>query len=540
MDYRKASSIRKKSLLSLIAENKFEKDQGLGSSIGTAISDKFKAKAVGIKEKFDPLNWVSAITGKGTFGKVATTLAGRAFGRSDEAVEYFGGYARKNKKDDPQRTNIGPGRVVPLRVGDSTADILAKMYNLSKISFEKDKTQKELEVAFRKEQMEEDERRHKKLIDELLKSYGKKRNRPEVTDVRKDTSLLEDVEEFFGKFIEKLKSYLTPFLVLLSNLRKLVTGILKEVGKIIWEVLTSKKFFTFLGSIFEKLILSGPVLKRIGTGLASFFRALLFNALPSLGFALPYAMAAMEKEEIEKDPYDAKYKDNPYAMYLRGEAPSESAAAKKNTKKTIKQLRPGDAAAFVASDLSEEEVINETGYNREQLSKYAKSGKYEDLGTPIKPEVTLPKEAIGPKQRKSNELESIKNQLLDLENAGKTRRLDGSEKQLMARLKIQIKNLESELSNMPNDTKEVLKPRITEEQVNTRKEFLKKEEEESWSSTIDRLMKENPIDFSQEEINTIINNSVGGKSEVIDPNKPTVRNTDPSLNQCQKGSTARC
>jgi hypothetical protein len=540
MDYRKASSIRKKSLLSLIAENKFEKDQGLGSSIGTAISDKFKAKAVGIKEKFDPLNWVSAITGKGTFGKVATTLAGRAFGRGEEDIQYFGGYARKNRKDDPQRTNIGPGRVVPLRVGDSTADILAKMYNLSKISFEKDKTQKELEVAFRKEQMEEDERRHKKLIDELLKSYGKKGNRPEVTDVRKHTSLLEDVEEFFGRFIEKLKSYLTPFLELLSNLKKTVLGILGEVGKKIWQVLTNLKFVKFLGKMFYEFLFSGPILKKIGQKLASFFRTLLVRALPQLGFAMPFLMAAEEKEEIEKDPYDPKYKDNPYAMYLRGEAPSESAAAKKNTKKTIKQLRPGDAAAFVESDLSEEEVINETGYNREQLSKYAKSGKYEDLGTPIKPEVTLPKEAIGPKQRKSNELEAIKNQLLDLENAGKTRRLDGSEKQLMARLKIQIKNLESELSNMPNDTKEVKKPKITEEQVNTRKEFLKNEEEESWSSTIDRLMKENPIDFSQEEINAIINNNVGGKSEVIDPNKPNVRNTDSSLNQCQKGSTARC
>lgn len=535
MDYKKASSIRKKSLISLIAQNKFEQGQGLGSSIGSAISDKFKAKAVGIKEKFDPLNWISAMTGKGTFGKVATTLAGRAFGRGDEAIEYFGGYARKNKKDDPQRTNIGPGRVVPLRVGDSTADILAKMYNLSKISFEKDKTQKELEVAFRKEQMEEDERRHKKLIDELLKVHGKKGTEKTV---KKDEE--EDTKSFFEKFIEKLKSYLTPFLILLKNISKIIGGILKQVTKQILKILTNGKFFRILGKMFMELLFSAPIMQKIGTTLASFFRALLVRALPQLGFAIPYLMAAEEKEEIEKDPYDPKYKDNPYAMYLRGEAPSESAAAKKNTKKTIKQLRPGDAAAFVASDLSDEEVVNETGYNREQLSKYAKSGKYEDLGTPIKPEVTLPKEAIGPKQRKSNELEAIKNQLLDLENAGKTRRLDGSEKQLMTRLKIQIKNLESELSNMPNDTKEVLKPRITEEQVNTRKEFLKKEEEEGWSSTIDRLMKENPLDFSQEEINTVINNNLGGKSEVIDPNKPNVRNTDPSLNQCQRDSTAKC
>ena len=148
MDYSQASSIRKKSLSSLIAEKKFGEGLGLGSSIGGAVSEKFKSKAVGIKEKLDPLNWVSALTGKGTFGKIATTLAGRAFGRGDESIEYFGGYGRSKK--DPQRTNIGPGRVLPLRVGDSTADILAKMYNLTKITFEKDKTQKEIEVSFSK------------------------------------------------------------------------------------------------------------------------------------------------------------------------------------------------------------------------------------------------------------------------------------------------------------------------------------------------------------------------------------------------------
>ena len=45
MEYQKASQIRKKSLLTLIGEKKFEQGKGLGSSIGGAISDKFKAKA---------------------------------------------------------------------------------------------------------------------------------------------------------------------------------------------------------------------------------------------------------------------------------------------------------------------------------------------------------------------------------------------------------------------------------------------------------------------------------------------------------------
>ena len=89
MNYKKASEIRNKSLLSLVAEKKFQKGQGLGSSIGSAISDKFKAKSLGFKEKIDPLRLVRALTGKGTFGKVATTIAGRTFGRSEEDIKYF-------------------------------------------------------------------------------------------------------------------------------------------------------------------------------------------------------------------------------------------------------------------------------------------------------------------------------------------------------------------------------------------------------------------------------------------------------------------
>jgi len=132
MDYQKASRIRKKGLLSLIAEKKFQEGQSLGSAIGGSISEKFKARSVGLKEKLDPLNWVSSLAGKGLFGKVATTIAGRAFGRSDETIKYFGGYGRKNKKNkkDPEFTNISSGPIKSIKINDSIADVAGKMYNL--------------------------------------------------------------------------------------------------------------------------------------------------------------------------------------------------------------------------------------------------------------------------------------------------------------------------------------------------------------------------------------------------------------------------
>ena len=237
MDYKQASTIRKKSLLSLIAQNKFEQGQGLGSSIGTAISDKFKAKAVGYKEKFDPLNWISALTGKGTFGRVATTIAGRAFGRSDEAVEYFGGYARKNKKD-PHKTNIGPGRILNLRTGDSIADIAAKLYNLMKMTFERDKINREIELSFRKEQIDEDERRHKKLIDEILKI-----SRYKPSEKKEDLSWLE-------KLKNSLKKMLAPITLMIADLIKRIEKLLPNFVK---DLLDPSKWVKVIAKILGSL-----------------------------------------------------------------------------------------------------------------------------------------------------------------------------------------------------------------------------------------------------------------------------------------------
>jgi len=235
MDYKKASQIRKKGLLSLIAEKKFEQGQGLGSSIGGAISDKFKAKATGMKESLDPLKWVSSLTGKGTFGKVATTIAGRAFGRSEDTIEYFGGYGRKRKsknKRDASHSTIGPGSATSLKVGDSESNILAKMYNFMEKTHEVQKKTYEIELAFREEEKAEDERRHKKLIDSIL---GRKTsNEPTKEKEKEDTSWIE-------KFIDSIKMALgfliSPIIKWAEkfNLKNLI----KVVSSVIFSALTA-------------------------------------------------------------------------------------------------------------------------------------------------------------------------------------------------------------------------------------------------------------------------------------------------------------
>ncbi len=251
MDYKKASQVRKKGLISLIAEKKFQQGQGLGSSIGSAISEKFKAKSVGIKEKLDPLRMVSALTGKGTFGKVATTIAGRAFGRSEDTIEYFGGYGRKRKpkiRKDALHSSIGPGASTSLKVGDSEANILAKMYNFMEKTHEVQKKTYEIELAFREEEKAEDERRHKKLIDSIL---GRKTS-SQPDKQKEDSSWIDD-------FVDKIK----------KTLGFLIAPILSVVGNLAsW----SKKFNEKLVDIIVKTIMSifstpSRILRMIGMGI---------------------------------------------------------------------------------------------------------------------------------------------------------------------------------------------------------------------------------------------------------------------------------
>jgi len=141
MSYREASRIRKRGLLSSIMEKKFEEQKGLGTSIRESISDKTKATFKGIQEKFDPLNMVRALTGDGAIGKSIRTVAGRAMGRSDESIGYFGGYERdkkKRKKGTAELISSTTSATPPtaLKGDEDAASIVMKIYDLMKQSYD--------------------------------------------------------------------------------------------------------------------------------------------------------------------------------------------------------------------------------------------------------------------------------------------------------------------------------------------------------------------------------------------------------------------
>ena len=240
MEYKKASEIRNKGLLSLIAENKFQKEKSLGKAIGGAISDKFKAKAVGIKEKFDPLNIVRGITGKGTFGRIATTIAGRALGKSEKDISYFGGYARKAKQR-VTGTNISPidyGQEQGQMTKGPIVNVLKEMYEFMQKTHEVDKKDFEIQQAFLEEKSADDEIKHKELV-RVIKKYVKIPSKPEDTKegggmfdwiMNIVNNIKDSIMEIVDKAIGALKLLIAPLLSFLGMLGSSALSILGSLG----------------------------------------------------------------------------------------------------------------------------------------------------------------------------------------------------------------------------------------------------------------------------------------------------------------------
>jgi hypothetical protein len=313
MNYQEARRVRKTGLLSLINEGIFDEGKGLGGAVGGAISKRFKAKSVGIQEALDPLNWVRKLTGQGAVGDLAVTGLGRLFGRSNSAITAFGGYGRKNKnkKKNPQRTTVGAHQIKPLKVGDSSADILGKMYNFMQKTHEIYKLNYQIEDAFRQEQMDEDERRHKKLIEAILNRKIK------PADDKGVKSFIEKLSKTIGNIIKNVMSKLWAILpeIILSALG-LMEEAIKGLGKYIFKYI-SKLIDYSLGKIFKQINILRQAITDIQNSLTGITEILelispakfkKYAQLIKVGLGLSVADMAksFKEEEDEEDIKDAQ------------------------------------------------------------------------------------------------------------------------------------------------------------------------------------------------------------------------------------------
>lgn len=201
MDYRVASNIRGKSLSSLMTD-KIVSGKGIGSAFGGAISDKLKARATGVKEKFDPMNIAKFMTGGSRLGPA---IMGRLTGRSQADINYFAGDKRRKGSYTQVPTSMStPGE----GLGGSAVEVLNKMLAFMQKTREDDLKRKETAKQFTEEQKVEDQRRHKEFL-EVLKQY---------TSLNTTATLAKE-EEGGGGLMDNLFNFIKAGL---SSLQKLL------------------------------------------------------------------------------------------------------------------------------------------------------------------------------------------------------------------------------------------------------------------------------------------------------------------------------
>ena len=329
MDYRVASNIRGKSLSSLITD-KITSGGSVGSSIKGAISDKLKAKGTGIKEKFDPMNIARAMTGG---GKLAPAILGKITGRSQSDINYFAG----NKKKSSSYTKMPSiGQVPGEGFGGSAIEVLNKMLSFMQKNREDDLKRKQTSMAFEEERQSEEGRRHNQFL-KVLKDY---------TALSGGTTTIVKKEED-GGFLSGL----------MDTIKSMINSAIEN----------ALKAFEWIKELKTGFLKLAPYALRLAGFLAGPAGAALLVATSLAAFAY---LANEEKKRIEADPDAEEFKDNPYAMTLRGEATTIGQATVVNQNKALKSTPRGTVKEFVDSDRSDEELKLDLGNDRATLKQW--------------------------------------------------------------------------------------------------------------------------------------------------------------------------
>lgn len=315
MSYQMAARLKNQSLGSVIADQLIS-GEGYGSSIGKAIGLKTQARVTRLKAKFDPLNIAKFMTGGSRLGPA---ILGKMLGRSRKDIEYFTGRAR------PVSTTTKIGKLEKDGGGDSSGmdGMLNKIYDFMKQNREEDIIDRQKKNNFAEERQMEAER----------------------TADRRHRDLL--------KVIENLKKDLVPV--------QTAEKVTEQGSSIISDIADMKQIYDILKTS------GGWLLKAMTSpmGLAASIIALVLT---------PFALSSLEKEKIDKDPYAKEYDNNAYALSVRSKLEggnlTEGQAAAQLQQKALKQVPRRTVEDFVKSDLTDKELVQELGADREGLKKW--------------------------------------------------------------------------------------------------------------------------------------------------------------------------
>jgi uncharacterized protein YfkK (UPF0435 family) len=157
MDYQKAKDIRGKRFSELMTD-KLVAGEGIGSSLVKTLSERSKARSVGLKQKFDPLNIAKILTGGSRLGPA---ILGKMTGASQERMSFFAGDPKKKKLEALNSSVANPEFV------KMASESLGNIYDLLKKDMENKKLQREQMQSKEEEQESEEEKRNQELIKAL-------------------------------------------------------------------------------------------------------------------------------------------------------------------------------------------------------------------------------------------------------------------------------------------------------------------------------------------------------------------------------------
>ena len=315
MSYQMAARLKNQSLGSVIADQLIS-GEGYGSSIGKAIGLKTQARVTRLKAKFDPLNIAKFMTGGSRLGPA---ILGKMLGRSRKDIEYFTGRAR------PVSTTTKIGKLEKDGGGDSSGmdGMLNKIYDFMKQNREEDIIDRQKKNNFAEERQMEAERTADRRHKDLLKA---------IENLKKDLVPVQTAE----KVTEQGSSIISD----IADMKQ-IYDILKTSGGWLLKAMTS------------------PM------GLAASIIALVLT---------PFALSSLEKEKIDKDPYAKEYDNNAYALSVRSKLEggnlTEGQAAAQLQQKALKQVPRRTVEDFVKSNLTDKELVQELGADREGLKKW--------------------------------------------------------------------------------------------------------------------------------------------------------------------------
>jgi len=326
INYQKARRIRGTKFTDLLSDQLADPNLSLTGAVGKTISLKTQAKFKGLKEKIDPLRIAKFLTFGSSLGP---SLYGRLAGRSKEDISYFSGRNRPIRENRNTADRIGSiGNGMGGDGGDSKGinTMLLKIYDFMKKTREGDVRAKELTKNHEEELDTEAERRHQdllKVLDKLVNSKG--------TTIAEKIQTAPEQDKGIFDFLKDLMDL------------KDVFSLMKQSGK--W-------LLTLLGG---KVVLATSIAGLLLT---------------------PFVMSSIEKEEINKDPYNKKYDNNAYALSVRNKKEggnlTEGQAAEQLRSKSVKQFPRKAIEEFVASDFTDAELKKEVGDDRETLKQWLK------------------------------------------------------------------------------------------------------------------------------------------------------------------------